>query len=83
MALGMDVGLGPVHIVLDGDTALLPKKGEEPPFLAHVNCGRMARWTKTPLGTEVDHIVPHSILDGFPAPTKGSQQPPLFGPCLL
>jgi len=32
MALGMDVGLGPVHIVLDGDTALLPKKGAEPPI---------------------------------------------------
>ena len=27
MALGMEVGLGPVHIVLDGDTAALPKKG--------------------------------------------------------
>jgi len=27
MALGMEVGLGPVHIVLDGDTAPLPKKG--------------------------------------------------------
>jgi len=31
MALGMEVGLGPVHIVLDGDTAPLPKKGAEPP----------------------------------------------------
>ena len=31
MALGMEVGLGPVHIVLDGDTAPLPKKGTEPP----------------------------------------------------
>ena len=27
MVLGMEVGLGPVHIVLDGDTAPLPKKG--------------------------------------------------------
>jgi len=25
--LGMEVGLGPVHIVLDGDTALLPQTG--------------------------------------------------------
>jgi len=31
MALGMEVGLGPVHIVLDGDTAAFPKKGAEPP----------------------------------------------------
>jgi len=31
MALGMEVGLGPGHIVLDGDPAPLPKKGTEPP----------------------------------------------------
>jgi len=31
MALGMEVGLGPVYIVLDGDTAPLPKKGQSPP----------------------------------------------------
>jgi len=31
MALGMEVGLGPIHIVLDRDTAPLPKKGAEPP----------------------------------------------------
>jgi len=31
MALGMEVGLGLVHIVLDGDTAPLPTKGAEPP----------------------------------------------------
>jgi len=30
MALGMEVRLGPIHIVLDGDTAPLPKKGAEP-----------------------------------------------------
>jgi len=27
MALGMEVGLGPGHIVLDGDPAPFPKKG--------------------------------------------------------
>ena len=32
MALGMEIGLGPVHIVLDGHTAPLPKKGTEPPI---------------------------------------------------
>ena len=31
MALGTEVGLGPVHIVLDGDTAPLFKEGTEPP----------------------------------------------------
>jgi len=32
MKLGMLVGLGPGHIVLDGDPALLLKKGAEPPI---------------------------------------------------
>ena len=32
MALGMEVGLGPVHILLDWDTAPLPNKGAEPPI---------------------------------------------------
>jgi len=31
--LGMQVGLGPGHIVLDGDPAPLPQKGAEPPIL--------------------------------------------------
>jgi len=30
MKLGMQVGLGPGHIVLDVDPAPLPKKGAEP-----------------------------------------------------
>ena len=30
--LGMEVGLGPGHIVLDGDPAPLPKKKAEPPI---------------------------------------------------
>jgi len=32
MALGMKVGLGPGHIVLDGDPAALPKRGGAPNF---------------------------------------------------
>jgi len=31
MPLGMEVGLGPGDFVLDGDPALFPKKGAEPP----------------------------------------------------
>ena len=31
MPLGMEVGLGPVHIVLNGDTAPLPQKGGRAP----------------------------------------------------
>ena len=30
MALGMGVGLGPGHIVLDGDPVPFPQKGAEP-----------------------------------------------------
>ena len=30
MTLGVEVGLGPGHIVLDEDPAVLPKKGTEP-----------------------------------------------------
>jgi len=38
---------------------------------------------KTPLGTEVDLSPGHIVLDGVPAPAKGAQQPPSFGPCRL
>jgi len=42
MPLGREVGLGPNHIVLDGDPAP-SKKGathSSPHFLAHVHCGQ-------------------------------------------
>ena len=32
MALGMEVGVGQGHIVLDGDPGALPKKGQAPNF---------------------------------------------------
>jgi len=32
MPLDTKVGLGPSHIVLDGDPALPPKKGAQPPI---------------------------------------------------
>jgi len=42
MPLGMQVGLGPGHTVLDGDPGPSPRKGAQPPplFLAHVYCGQ-------------------------------------------
>ena len=82
MALGMEVGLGQGHIVLDGDTAPLPQKGAEPPqFLAHVYCGQTAGWIKTPLGTEVDLGPGHFVLDGFPATGEtGTSTSPSFRP---
>ena len=43
MKLGVRVGLGPGHIVLDFLTHLpLPGKGAEPPFSAHVYCRQTA-----------------------------------------
>jgi len=58
------------------------KKGTPTPiqFLAHVYCGHISWWMKTPLGTEVDLSPGHIVLDGVPAPAKGSQQPPSFRP---
>ena len=40
MKLGMQVGLRPGHIVLDGDPAPRPPKGHSPQFSAHI-CGWM------------------------------------------
>ena len=79
------VGLGLRDIVFDVDPATLREKGTPTltQFLAHVYCGQMAGWMKTPLGTEVDLGPGHIVLDGVPAPAKGAQQRPLFGPCLL
>ena len=53
MPLGMEVGLGPVHILLDGDQQPLPKRDTDPQFSAHVCCGQTAGWIKMPLGMEV------------------------------
>jgi len=38
MKLGMQIGLGPGHVVLAG--AQLPPKGAHPQFVAHVYCGQ-------------------------------------------
>ena len=53
MALGMEVNLGPDHIVQDRDPTPIPKHGQSPQFSVHVYCGQMAQWIKMPLGTEV------------------------------
>ena len=46
-------------------------------------CGQTAGWIKTPFGMEIGLGPGHIALDGDPAPQKGAQQPPIFGPCLL
>jgi len=61
-------------------TQLPPEKRAHPPhpILVYVYCGQMAGWMKTPLGTEVLLGSGDTVLDGVPAPAKGTQQPPLF-----
>jgi len=73
------VGLGPGHIVLDGDPASPPQKGHSPsPNFAHVYCGQMAGWIKMPLGTKEGLDPGDTVLDGDPTPPKGAQPLPNF-----
>jgi len=67
MKLGVEVCLGPGHIVLHGHQPP-PKRGTAPQFSAHVCCGQMAGWIKMPLGTEVGLGPGDVVLDGDPAP---------------
>jgi len=83
MKLGMRVGIGPVHIVLDGNPAPLTQRGTAQQFSAHICCGQMAGWMKMPLGIE-DGLGPgHIVLAWDPAPPEKGHSPPLFGPRLL
>jgi len=83
--LGMQVGLVPGHIVLDGDPAPLPPKGTvSPQFLAHICCGQIAAWIKMSLGTELGFDPGDFVLDGDPAPyPKGERSPPNFRPMFI
>ena len=68
MKVGMQVGLGPGHIVFDGDPAPPPPKVHSPQFLAYICCGQMAEWIKMPLGRKVGLDPSNIVLDGDPAP---------------
>jgi len=83
----MEVGLGPCHIVLDGDPIPLPTNGTQPlNFGPCFNCGQTAGWIKwhildqdMPLGTMVIGLGPGNIvLDADPAPPQGARPPPKF-----
>jgi len=84
ITLGIEVGLGPGHIVLDGDPAPLPKKGTEPPIFS-----LFLLW---PNGWMHQHATwyggrprprPHCVSWGPSTPTQKGAQPAIFGPCLL
>jgi len=63
MKLGLLVGLGPGHIVLNGDPSPSPAKGHSPQSSAHMCCGQMAGWIKMALGMEVGLGPGHIALD--------------------
>ena len=78
MALGMEVGLGTGHIVLDGEPAPPPNRGQSPQFSAQVYCGQTAGWIKMALGMEVGLGPVHIVLDGDTAPFPNRGQSPQF-----
>ena len=80
MKPGMEVDLGPSHIVLDGDQAPPPlKRGHSSHyFSADVYCCQTATWIKMPLGTEVSLGPGHMLLNGDPAPSKRGTAGPQF-----
>ena len=85
MKLRTEVGLGPCHIVLDGDPAPCSPKGYSPQFSAHVYCGQTAGWTKMPLGIEVD-LGPATLCymgTPLPSPKKWGTAPSIFGPMFV
>jgi len=65
----MEVGLGPGHIVLDGEPTPLLKGGAEPPpqFSAHFYCGQTVGCIKMLLGMDVGLSPGYFVLDGDPA----------------
>jgi len=82
MALGMEVGLGPGHIVQDGDPAPLHQNGQSPPIFGPFLCGQTVGCIKMPLGMEVG-LSPGvlDVLDGDQAPLpKKGPEPPNFWP---
>ena len=67
MPLGMEVGLSPGELVLDGDPAPSPKgHSPHPQFSARICCGHMAAWIKIPLGMDVGLSTGDFVLDGDP-----------------
>ena len=83
MPVGTEIGLGPGHILLDGDPASIPQKGQIiTQFWTHAYCGQTAGWIKMILGTDVGIGPGDIVLDGDPSPPQGggAQQPQFFWP---
>ena len=83
MPLGMEVGLDPSDIVLDGDPAPPPQnRGQSPhhQFTSHVYCAQTAGWINMLLGMEVGLNPGDIVLDGDPAPPSPKGTAPNFRP---
>jgi len=80
MKLGIQEGLGPGHIVLNGNPAPLPQRNTASQFSAHICCGQMAAWINMLLGIELGLNPGDFVLDGDPAPPpqKGNGAPKIF-----
>ena len=82
--LGMQVGLGPGHIVLDGNPAPLVKKGRSLPIFGPYLLWPNGGWIKMPHGREVGLGPRNIVLDGDPAPLpKKGAKPPNFRPICI
>jgi len=78
MLLGVEVRLGPGHIVLERDQAPSPKRGQSPQFWAHLYCGQTAGCTKMPLDMEVGLSPGDFVLEGDLATPQKLAEPPQF-----
>jgi len=80
MKLGMKVGLGPGHIVLDEDPA--PPKGPHLPIFSSCLLWPNGWMDQDDIWyMEVDLGPGDTVLDGNSGPPKRGPAPPLFGPC--
>jgi len=68
IALGMEASLGPGHIVLDGDPAPSPKKGQRPPIFGPFLLWQTVGCIKMPVGMKVGLGPGDYVLDGDLAP---------------
>jgi len=66
----MEVGLGPGHIVLDGDPDPSPERGQSPRIFGPCLLWPTAGWIKMPLGTEVGFGPGDFVFDGDPSPPE-------------
>jgi len=75
------IGLGPGHIILDGDPAPPPVRGTVPaPNFRPISV--VTKWLDAQEGTGLNPS--DIVLHGDPSlPSQKGYTPPIFGPCLL